>query len=230
MCWFSSIRWAMADQGQELQRPPRRVLFLGHSFVSRFQRHCDTRRIYNVGLDPQLISFVAMGRPGAYLSFARDVIHDDDSSSCISTTDCLILQIGENDINSLSCEPIQLARNILRVALDCLDRGNVDFICICQLMYRAAPSSSSSWSAARHPLRFGYNDLMDVNRELRRLIFFFPRIHLGKHHGMLLYGCSLPGAGTLTPGAPASIPFHSWSRAISAKRQPAVELSTHCIM
>ena len=87
----------MADQGQGLQRPPRRALFLGHRFVSRFQRHCDTRRIYNVGLDPQLVSFVAMGRPGACLSFARDVIHDDDSSSCISTTDCLILQIGEND-------------------------------------------------------------------------------------------------------------------------------------
>ena len=62
MSWFSSIRWAMADQGQGLQRPPRRVLFLGHSFVSRFQRHCDTRLIYNVGLDPQLVSFVAKAR------------------------------------------------------------------------------------------------------------------------------------------------------------------------
>ena len=129
----------MADQGQGLQCPPRRVLFLGHSFVYRFQLHCDTRRIYNVGLDPQLVSFVAVGRPGACLSFARDVIHDDDSSSCISTTDCLILQIGENDINCVSCEPIQLAHDILRVARDCLDRGNVEFIDICQLMYRAAP-------------------------------------------------------------------------------------------
>ena len=93
----------MADQGQGLQCPPRRVLFLGHSFVSRFQLHCDTRRIYNVVLDPQLVSFIAMGQPSACLSFARDVIHDDDSSSCISTTDCLILQIGENDINCVSC-------------------------------------------------------------------------------------------------------------------------------
>ena len=127
-----------------------------------------------MGLDPQLVSFVAMGRPGACLSFARDVIHDDDSSSCINTTDCLILQIGENDINCVSCEPIQLARDILRVARDCLDRGNVEFIGICQLMYRAAPLSPGSRSAARHPLRIGYNGLIDdVNRELRRLIFFF---------------------------------------------------------
>ena len=118
----------MADQGQGIPRPPRRVLFLGHSFVSRFQRHCDTRLINNVGLDPQLVSFVAMGRPGACLSFARDVIHDDDSSSCINNTDCLILQIEENGINCVSCEPIQLARDILRVARDCLDRGNVEFI------------------------------------------------------------------------------------------------------
>ena len=185
----------MADQGQGLPRPPRRVLFLGHSFVSRFQRHCDTRRINNVGLDPQLVSFVAMGRPGACLSFARDVIHDDDSSSRINNTDCLIIQIGENDINCVSCEPIQLARDILRVARDCLDRGNVECIGICQLMYRAAPLSSGSRSAARHPLRVGYNGLIDdVNRELRRLIFFFPRIHFWKHRGMLLDGCSLLGA------------------------------------
>ena len=66
----------MADQAQGLYRLGR-VLFLGHSFVSRFQRHCGTRGITNVGLDPQLVSFVAMERPGACLSFARDVIHDD---------------------------------------------------------------------------------------------------------------------------------------------------------
>ena len=120
-------------------------------------------------------------------------VHDDDSSSCIRTTDRLILQIGENDINCVSCEPIQLARDILRVARDCLDRGNVECVCICQLMYRAAPLSSGSRSAARHPLRVGYNGLIDdVNRELlRRLIFFFPRIHFWKHRGMLLDGCSL---------------------------------------
>ena len=151
--------------------------------MSRFQRHCDTRRISNVGLDPQIVSFVAMGRPGACLSFARDV-HDDDSSSCIRTTDRLILQIGENDINCVSCEPIQLARHILRVARDCLDRGNVECVCICQLMYRAAPLSSGSRSAARHPLRVGYNGLIDdVNRELRRLIFFFPRIQPAMVYG-----------------------------------------------
>ena len=88
-------------------------------------------------------------------------------------------------------------RDILRVARDCLDRGNVEFVCICQLMYRAAALwlSSGSRSAARHPLRVGYNGLIDdVNRELRRLIFFFPRIHFWKHRGMLLDGCSLLGA------------------------------------
>ena len=154
----------------------------------------------------------------------------------IRTTDRLILQIGENVINCVSCEPIQLARDILRVARDCLDRGNVEFVCICQLMYRAAPLSSGSRSAARHPLRVGYNGLIDdVNRELRRLIFFFPRIHFWKHRGMLLDGCSLLGltGRTSTPEAPASIsvPFAEpcyFYR--SAKRQPAVELSTHCIM
>ena len=56
----------MADEGFN---GPRRVLFRGHSFVARFQRHCDTRGITNMGLDPQLVSFVAMGRLGACLSF-----------------------------------------------------------------------------------------------------------------------------------------------------------------
>ena len=38
----------------------------------------------------------------------------------------------------------------------------------------------------RHPLRCGYNELVDiVNAELRRLISFFPRIHFWKHRGML---------------------------------------------
>ena len=59
----------------------------------------------------------------------------------------------------------------------------------------AAPLSPGSRSAARHPLRVGYNGLIDdVNRELRRLIFFFSRIHFWKHRGMLLDGCSLLGA------------------------------------
>ena len=41
------------------------------------------------------------------------------------------------------------------------------------------PLLSGSRGAARHPLRVGYNGLIDdVNRELCRLIFFFPLIRI----------------------------------------------------
>ena len=129
----------------------------------------------------------------------------------------------------VSCEPIQLARDILRVACDCLDRGNVDFICICTALLHCHPvrgalldthyaSATMAWSTTSITNCVGW-------------FSFFPASIFGSTVECCWMGvrCWEKAGRTLTPGAPASIsvPFAApryFYR--SAKREPALRLSS----
>ena len=100
-----------------------------------------------------------------------------------------VLTLGGNDLNNRDCQPDQLAKDILNVARSLIRVDGFQKVAICQLQYRYPPSGSRMHSAAtrKYPLRPDYNRLVDqVNVELRRLTYFFPKIHLWKHRGLLL--------------------------------------------
>ena len=161
-----------------------RVCFIGDSFATRFGKYCSAHAIVNGGFDLDVISLSVMARGGARLSFARDAALE---ISRLNATK-VILQIGGNDLNNHCCQPEQLARDILHIARQLILHDGVTNVAICQLCHRYPPSyqRSRSRAALRHPLRCGYNELVDtVNAELRRLISFFPKIHFWKHRGML---------------------------------------------
>ena len=99
-----------------------------------------------------------------------------------------ILTLGRNDLNRPSCEPLQLAKDLLNIARHFVRVDGFTKFAICQHCYRYPPSGSRTHTVAalKHPLRPGYNVLVDeVNAELRRLTSFFPAIHFWKHRGML---------------------------------------------
>ena len=96
-----------------------------------------------------------------------------------------------NYAHLLKCEPLQLAKHLLNIARHFVRLDGFTKVAICQIYYRYPPPPSGYRShtvaALKHPLRPGYNVLVDeVNAELRRLISFFPAIHFLKHRGMLL--------------------------------------------
>jgi hypothetical protein len=100
-----------------------------------------------------------------------------------------ILTLGGNDLNRPSCEPLQLAIDLLNIARHFVRVDGFTKVAICQLCYRYPPSGyrAHTVAALKHSLRPGYTVLVDVvNAELRRLISFFPAIHFWKHRGMLL--------------------------------------------
>ena len=137
-----------------------RVCFIGDSFATRFGKYCSAHAIVNGGFDLDVISSSVMGRGGARLSFARD---------------------AALEISRLNASNASIARQLIL-------HDGVTKVAICQLCHRYPPSyqRSRSRAALRHPLRCGYNELVDiVNAELRRLISFFPKIHFWKHRGML---------------------------------------------
>ena len=161
-----------------------RVCFIGDSFATRFGKYCSAHAIVNGGFDLDVICWSVMARGGARLSFARDAALD---ISRLNATK-VILQRGGNDLNNHCCQPDQLARDILHIARQLILHDGVTKVAICQLCHRYPPSyqRSRSTAALRHPLRCGYNELVDtVNVELRRLISLFPKIHFWKHRGML---------------------------------------------
>ena len=86
---------------------------MDHSLVARFSRHCHTHGVTNAGLDPQPVSVVVRGRPGACVSFAQAAIRD---ISLLRLMGCIILQIVGSDLNTATCVLKQLARDILQIA------------------------------------------------------------------------------------------------------------------
>ena len=49
-----------------------KVLFMGHSFVKRFDQYCRHHTIHNGGIDHEMVDFSTIGRGGAGVPFARD--------------------------------------------------------------------------------------------------------------------------------------------------------------
>ena len=153
-----------------------RIIYIGDSFATRFERFCRVRAISNGRLDPLTISLSVIGKGGARLNFATDAAARISSSNA----DRAIIHLGSNDLNNCVCEPKQLAADILNIARRFIRVDGFTKVAICQLCYRYLSSASRAHTAAavKYPLRPRYNMLVDeVNAELRRLISFFPAIH-----------------------------------------------------
>ena len=100
----------------------------------------------------------------------------------------MILQTGGTDLNNHCCQPEQLARDILHLARQLILHEGVTKVATCQLSHRYPPADQRSRSRAAlcHPLRRGYNELLDnANAESRRILSLFRRIHFWNHLGKL---------------------------------------------
>ena len=172
----------MANQHHRISSAsnPTGVVFIGHSFAKRFESYCASHGMKNGGLDLDSVSLSVVGKSGVLLSFVYDSVSHISRLGCTKA----IIQIGGNDLNSINCQPEQLAREILNVARQFVNSEGFDKVALCQLFHRFPPACSRK---SRYPLRPGYNKLVDiVNAELWRLVAFFPKIHFWKHRGMLL--------------------------------------------
>ena len=160
-----------------------RVVFIGHSFATRFQIYCRAHGLPNAGMDRRDISLSIVGKGGAHIGFIQDAYQRISMSHASKA----ILQLGGNDLTRLDCRPGQLAKDIINSARQLVQVEGFSHVAICQLCYRYPPSTSACRSTVvRQPLRPSYNVLVDeVNAELRRLVGFFPHLHFWKHRGML---------------------------------------------
>ena len=161
-----------------------RVVLIGDSFASRFDRYCRTHGLVNGGLDPVRFSLSVVSRGGVHLSLVNDAAPRISEAHATKA----ILTLGGNDLNRPSCEPLQLAIDLLNIARHFVRVDGFTKVAICQLCYRYPPSGyrTHTVAALKHSPP-GYNVLVDVvNAELRRLISFSPAIHFWKHRGMLL--------------------------------------------
>ena len=167
------------------QGDPARIVLIGDSFATRFERYCRAHAIVNGGLDPRLISLSVVGKGGAHLGWVNDAASRISQSNATKA----VITLGGNDLNNAICKPDQLAKELLNVARSLINVDGFQKVAICQLQYRYPPSSSRLRSAAarKYPLRPNYNSFVDqVNIELRRLTDFFPKNHVWKHRGLLL--------------------------------------------
>lgn len=154
------------------------LFVFGHSFVRRLDKYV-RNRIPGGFSDLGEVSLRGFSGANVHRIMAETV---DDNSLYLTLRDShVLLQIGGNDLNSDGVSPVQLAREILNVARRLINEKRVRSVCICQLLYRRQSSAS------RFVLRRDYNRLVDeVNRELKFLCSFFPRIKFWSHKRMLV--------------------------------------------
>ena len=92
---------------------PSRVVVLGHSFVSRFQRFCNEQGIFSLGLDSSCFDVEYLGYGGLSLMQKRR-LHSQDSK--LTGSDLVILDIGSNDLSTASYLPEQFALDLMSYA------------------------------------------------------------------------------------------------------------------
>ena len=155
------------------------VIFIGHSFVARLEQYCRALSIENVGLQPAACQFSFLPKSGGRLDYAYEAL----STVQFLAPEGIIVQLGGNDLNDVTCQPRQLAQDIFAVVRKMLQTiPTLKMVLICQLGYRRDPVTGPH---PKHPLRMGYNNLVDeVNHELMWLAQFFPKIRVWKHRGM----------------------------------------------
>ena len=138
----------MANQHHRISSAsnPTGVMFIGHSFAKRFESYCAAHGIKNFGLDLDSVSLSIVCKSGAFLSFVYDSVSHISRLGCTKA----IIQIGGNNLNSINCQPEQLAREILNVARQFVNSEGFDKVAFCQLFHRFHPACSRK---SRYPLR-----------------------------------------------------------------------------
>ena len=91
---------------------PARIVLIGDSFATRFERYCRAHAIVNGGLDPRLISLSVVGKGGAHLGWVNDAASRISQSNATKA----VITLGGNDLNNADCKPDQLAKDLLNVA------------------------------------------------------------------------------------------------------------------
>ena len=111
---------------------PKKVMFIGHSFVCRLQRHFYGLHQYNIGLDTYCEALF-LAKPGAHLTdlwrFANAVI--------AKKPNVLIIDIGTNDLCSYGYSPSLLTaeyRSFLNILIDM----GIQKIVLIPVLYRSA--------------------------------------------------------------------------------------------
>lgn len=152
---------------------PHLVIIMGHSFIRRLQSFSEARPR---SLNYENFKVQFWGRPSANLQNMYSMATAEAASL---RNNCVILQIGGNDLNGEGVCPKQLANNICKLARDLTKDQGVRYVVISKLLYRKSSTKS------RFTLREGYNRYVDeVNDQLQFLCDFFPKLRYWKHKRM----------------------------------------------
>ena len=110
-----------------------RVVLIGDSFTSRFDRYCRAHGLVNGGLDPVRFSLSVVSHGGGAL---LDLVNDAAPRISEAHATKAILTLGGNDLNRPSCE---LTKDLLNIARHFIRVDKFTKVAICQLCYRYPP-------------------------------------------------------------------------------------------
>lgn len=151
-----------------------KVMLCGHSFVSRLRLYVERNRM--IGFSELNCDTHMVGVSGANVAKLRDQVQLMNLKQ-----GHVILQIGGNDLNNDNVKPRDLASDIIQLARMLVREKGAESVTICQLLFRKYKRG------ARYPLRDNYNELvMQVNRELKWVAEFFPKLKFWVHRRMNL--------------------------------------------
>lgn len=116
------------------------VLILGHSFISRLYDYIITSNHHsvdvNMGLDPELHKIRLRGYPGGNLQKIREKGIEEVKRF---KPDCVILQIGSNDLCNKEKTVNEIAQGIIELVLKLLFCEGVKKVGILQILHRLPP-------------------------------------------------------------------------------------------
>ena len=135
------------------------VLVLGHSFVTRAERHLLSKGDNNCAMHPGSHNVVLKGRSGAHI---RDIIPLFQQRSV--TPHLVIIDIGTNDLTNNRITTHSLANQVYSTAKHLIDHYGVERVVILEVLPR------TTWGRHGAPISFA-GRVSRYNAMIRSLVF-----------------------------------------------------------
>ena len=135
------------------------VLVLGHSFVSRAERHLLSKGDNNCSMNPRAHQVVLKGKGGAHVPDIMPLFHQRSV-----TPHLVIIDIGTNDLTNLRFTTHSLARQVFSTAKRIIQQYGVKQVVILEVLPR------TTWGRHGAPVSFS-GRVARYNSIIRSLVF-----------------------------------------------------------
>ena len=158
----------------------RKILLLGHSFISHFKRFLKTNLntfSYSINLNPREVMVQYASCPGATVEkLERTCMSDVEDFE----PDVVVLQIGTNDLADPTCTPEKLVKKITGLVRTLLTTYKVKYVAVLQILHRF-PSSRPTRHKVDVPT---FNKKVDdANDLLTKSLSGVPGCRFWRHKG-----------------------------------------------